>query len=75
MLLHCLLVIALILGIRSVPRGAVEEPDRTTGIVLKRVTQTGEYFEGENLEREFARDTASAEQSSSLAPTLPGEQE
>ena len=75
MLLHCLLVVALILGIRSVPRGAVEEPDRTTGIVLKRVTQTGEYFEGENLEREFARDTASADQSSSLAPTLPGEQE
>ena len=75
MLLHCLLLIALILGIRAVPQGVVAEPDRTTGIVLKRVTPTGEYFEGENQNREFARDTASTQSSSQLAPTLPGEQE
>ena len=49
MVFHGVLLILLVIGIRAIPRGVVSEPDRTTGIVLKRVTAQGEYYEGEDV--------------------------
>ena len=75
MVFHCLLIVILFLCIRSIPQGAVETPERTTGIVLKRVTPTGEYYEGEDLEREVAADSATTAASAAIAEPLPGEKE
>ena len=75
MVFHGLLLIVLVIGIRSIPRGVVTEPDRTTGIVLKRVTPQGEYYEGEDLERSVATDAATATESGNSFQALPGEGE
>ena len=75
MIFHGLLLIVLVVGIRSIPRGVVTEPDRTTGIVLKRVTPQGEYYEGEDQERSVATDAASATESGNSFQALPGEGE
>lgn len=75
MVFHGLLLIVLVIGIRSIPRGVVTEPDRTTGIVLKRVTPQGEYYEGEDQERSVATDAASATESGDNFQALPGEGE
>ena len=75
MVFHCLLLIVLVLSMRSIPRGVVAEPDRTTGIVLKHMTQTGEYYEGEDLDREVAADSAAATETALSAGVLPGEGE
>ena len=75
MVFHGLLLVILIISIRSIPRGVVAEPERTTGIVLKRVTQNGEYYEGEDLERDVATDSASATESANSLNVLPGEGE
>ena len=75
MVFHCLLLIVLVLSMRSIPRGAVAKPERTTGIVLKHVTQTGEYYEGEDLEHEVAVDSATATETALSSGVLPGEGE
>ena len=75
MVFHGLLLILLVIGIRSIPRGVVAEPDRTTGIVLKRVTAQGEYYEGEDADLSVATDAASATESGNSFHALPGEGE
>ena len=75
MVFHGLLLIVLVIGIRSIPRGVVTEPDRTTGIVLKRVTPQGEYYEGQDLDRSVATDAASATESGDSFQALPGDGE
>lgn len=72
MVFHGLLLILLVIGIRSIPPGVVTEPDRTTGIVLKRVTSQGEYYEGEDSEISVATDMASATESGNSFAALPG---
>jgi len=42
LVLHALLVLALAVTIRAVPRGVMPEPDRTTGTVLTHTTDAGE---------------------------------
>ena len=75
MIFHALLLIILVISFRSIPRGVVSEPERTTGIVLKRVTQNGEYYEGEDLERDVATDEAAANESGNSLSAFPGEEE
>ena len=45
---HVVLIVLFGLFFRPVPRGAVEEPGRMAGIVLKHVSDDGEWFEGED---------------------------
>ena len=58
LLLHMVLIALLAITIKIVPRGVADEPDRTTGIVLKHVDDAGEYYEGEELNIEAASETA-----------------
>jgi hypothetical protein len=46
-LLHAVLIILAGLLLERVPRGVVDEPARTVGIVLRHVTSDREWFEGE----------------------------
>jgi len=73
MVLHAILLVLLVFLVQSVPRGVVEEPDRTTGIVLKHTTNTGEYYEGENVDIDVASDSASNSAPADLATALPSE--
>ncbi len=49
--LHVGLVLLLGFTLQGAPRGAGEEPGRTAGIVLKRLSAEGELYEGETLDR------------------------
>jgi len=60
LLLHATLVLILAVSIKSVPRGVAEEVVRTTGIVLKHVTDTAEYYEGEQQQIEAASESTAA---------------
>ena len=53
-LLHLALFSLLGITVKIVPRGVAQEPDRTTGIVLKHIDLTGEYYEGEQENVEAA---------------------
>ncbi len=73
MILHAILLVLLVFLVQSVPQGIVEEPDRTTGIVLKHTTNTGEYYEGENVDIDVASDSASSSGPADLVTALPSE--
>ena len=73
MVLHAILLVVLVVIVRSVPQGLVEEPARTTGIVLKHTSNAGEYYEGENSNLEVASDSARPADASTLTAALPGE--
>ncbi|HUS38615.1 MAG TPA: hypothetical protein VMX74_04155 [Pirellulales bacterium] len=59
LLLHTTLIIVLSVSIQLTPPGVAEETDRTTGIVLKHVTDSGEYYEGEDIDIEAASESLS----------------
>ena len=67
MLLHCGLVLLMAVTIKSVPRGAADEDDRTTGIVLKHVDDAGEYYEGEQDNVDAATEAAATAASDAAA--------
>jgi Mg-chelatase subunit ChlD len=46
--LHAVLIVMLLLLLRHQPRGAVEEPDRSGGIVLRQVRDDGEFYEDQS---------------------------
>ncbi len=73
MVLHAVLLVLLVFLVQSAPPGVVEEPDRTTGIVLKHTTNTGEYYEGENVDINAASDSASSSAPADFAAALPSE--
>lgn len=75
MLLHAGLVILLAFAITARPQGAVEEPLRRTGIVLKTSTPQGKRFEGpeDNIER--AAESATSATTTALNEALPNEQQ
>lgn len=69
---HVVLVMLLGLILRAAPRGAVEEPGRTTGIVLRRLTDDGELYEGEQAAASPSPTAASpTEQASDRLAALP----
>ena len=71
LVLHAVLLMILVMTIRSIPRGVVEEPDRMTGIVLKHTTNSGEYYEGEDSDSPAATESASSSVAA-LDAALPG---
>ncbi|MEK6247863.1 MAG: hypothetical protein N2C12_06765, partial [Planctomycetales bacterium] len=54
LVLHAILLVVLAVTIQAVPPGAVDEPDRTTGIVLKSHKKPGEYYDGNKDDIEAA---------------------
>lgn len=71
MLFHAVLVVLLALLVRPVISGAVAEPDRTTGIVLKKMDEEQtEYYEGEE---NVAAEQMDAKFSDAVADPLPVE--
>ena len=73
LVLHTLLVLILTVTIKAMPRGAMQEPDRTTGIVLKHKTDAGEYYEGEADNVEAASQSVNANaDANAVAAALPG---
>src|SRR5687768_11084224 len=48
LVVHAVVMVLLGLVLERVPKGAVEEPVRTVGIVLRHVTGEREWFEGED---------------------------
>jgi hypothetical protein len=73
LVLHAALLMIFVMTIRSIRHGAVEEPDRMTGIVLKHTTTSGEYYEGEDSNSPVATDSASFSAAAALDAVLPGE--
>ncbi len=55
------------------PRGAAEEPGRTAGIVLKRATDDGDLYEGEESFADSAETAATQLSAEQLAAALPSE--
>ena len=71
--LHMLLVMVLAITIKAVPRGVAQQPDRTTGIVLKHQTKTGEYYEGEKENVQAASQSRNAKaDAATVVAALPG---
>ncbi len=70
MVLHAVLIVALGLMIRTVPRGADDATIRTGGIVLKYETASGAKFEGESSSRS-PREQPPAEKSQAILAALP----
>jgi hypothetical protein len=59
--LHMALVLLLAITIKNVPRNPNTEATRTTGIVLKRVDNEGEFYEGEQDDAAAATESAGSE--------------
>ena len=69
---HVVLMLLLGLILRDAPRGVVDEPGRTAGIVLRRMTDDGELYEGEQADQDESPAAASpAEQASDRLAALP----
>ncbi|REJ69493.1 MAG: VWA domain-containing protein [Planctomycetota bacterium] len=71
-LLHLILFLVLVWMLRPQPLGVVEEPARTTGIVLKAITPEGRHFEGPR--DDVPQDADSADATAALA-ALPNQQQ
>lgn len=74
-LLHGSLLIVLAISITSEPTGVVEEPLRTTGIVLKTKTPEGERFDGPNDNIAQAAESADNTSTTAVVEALPSEEQ
>ena len=74
-LFHTVLLIVLGITIGAQAVGVVEEPVRTTGIVLKTVTPQGKRFDGPNDNIAQAAESANSTPSQALVEALPNEEQ